>query len=112
MAHQQSKMIARSKQRAVGFEAETAVGDQRLLEHRGDREEPDRRKDQRRCNKDQAFGHDPRLDPALQEGLDRLELGGNLSVIHLRRLQLVDGPQLGRAFDAGMERDLCGVGAG
>jgi hypothetical protein len=30
----------------------------------------------------------------------------------LRRLQLVDGPQLRWAFDAGMERYLSGVGAG
>ena len=45
-----------------------AVGDQRLLQHCSDREEPDRRKDQRRCNKDQAFGHDPDSTQRFKKG--------------------------------------------
>jgi hypothetical protein len=54
-----SMSTARGQESSIGIEAETAVGDQRLLQHRGDRQEPDRRKKERRCNKDQAFAHDP-----------------------------------------------------
>ena len=59
MPHQQAKLAVRGQESAIGIEAETAVGDQRLLQHCGDRQQPDQRKDQRCQDKDQAFGHDP-----------------------------------------------------